>query len=140
MEKPAKWFVVVGVIALLWNLAGLAAVLADVSLSPADIAALPEAQQALYAARPAWSVWASVIAVVGGSLGCVGLLMRRRWSIAMLAVSLAAVVAQDISLFLIAGKAIPIGTTPVVLQGLVFLIAVGLVLLARKANTLRWLQ
>jgi len=80
MKKTPLWFYVVVVIALLWNMAGLLAVLADLRLSPSDIASLPPKQQAMYAARPIWSVVASVVAVVGGTLGCMGLLMRRKWS------------------------------------------------------------
>jgi hypothetical protein len=63
MNKTPIWFTVVAIVALLWNLAGLFAVVADLRLSPAEIAALPQQQQALYAARPVWSIVASVVAV-----------------------------------------------------------------------------
>jgi len=56
MNKPPIWFYIVAVLALLWNVAGLLAVVADLQLSAADIAALPPEQQAVYAARPLWSV------------------------------------------------------------------------------------
>ena len=73
MSSSPKWFRPVAVIALLWNLAGCAAYLADVSLSPAQISAMSPAQQALYAERPAWSVAATAIAVWVGAAGCLGL-------------------------------------------------------------------
>ncbi len=139
MNRPPRWFTVLAVLALLWNLAGLFAVVADLRLSAADIAALPLDQQALYRARPGWSVVASVVAVVGGTLGCVGLLLRRRWAVPALAASLVGVVVQDIGIFVVAGAASVAGPVPVVLQSVVFAIAVGLLMLARRAGARSWL-
>jgi len=139
MNKPPIWFTVLAVVALLWNLAGLFAVVADMRLSPADIAALPQQQQALYAARPFWSIVASVVAVVGGTLGCVGLVLRKQWALWALYASLIGLVLQDIGLFLIAGAASAQGTVPVVLQSAVFVIAVALVVIARRAAARAWL-
>lgn len=140
MNKPPPWFAVLAVLALLWNLAGLFAVVADLKLSAAEIAALPLDQQALYRARPGWSVVASVVAVVGGTLGCIGLLLRRRWAVPALAASLVGVVVQDIGIFVVAGAASVAGPVPMVLQSVVFAIAVGLLLLARRAVARSWLQ
>jgi hypothetical protein len=128
------WFTVLAAVALLWNLAGLFAVVADLRLSAADIAALPAEQQALYAARPFWSVVASVVAVGGGTLGCLGLLLRRRWSLLLLYASLTGIVIQDVWIFLIAGAAKSGGPVPFVLQGVVLLVAIGLIALARRAG------
>lgn len=139
MNRPPRWFTVLAVLALLWNLAGLFAVVADLRLSAADIAALPLDQQALYRARPGWSVVASVVAVVGGTLGCVGLLLRRRWAVPALAASLVGVVVQDIGIFVVAGAASVAGPVPVALQSVVFAIAVGLLMLARRAGARSWL-
>ncbi len=139
MNKPPLWFTVLAVLALLWNLAGLFAVVADLRLSAPDIAALPLDQQALYSARPGWSVVASVVAVVGGTLGCIGLLLRRRWALPALAASLVGVVVQDIGIFVVAGAASVAGVVPVVLQAVVFAIAVGLLLMARRAVARSWL-
>lgn len=139
MNRPPIWFFVVVVVALLWNAAGLMAVVADLRLSAADIAALPADQQALYAARPGWSVVGSVVAVVAGTLGCVLLLIRRRLAIAIFALSLAGLLVQDVGIFGVAGAAQGGQTAPLVLQGLVLVIAVGLLLLARHARSRSWL-
>lgn len=139
MTAAPKWYLPVAVAALLWNLAGCAAYLSDVMLTPADIAKLTVAQQALYAARPAWSVAGTALAVWGGAAGSVGLLLRKRWSVPLFLVSLAGVIVQDVSLFGLSGAASQAGTTVFVLQGLVMLIAVGLVLLGRHAERQRWL-
>jgi hypothetical protein len=139
MNKPPIWFTVVAVVALLWNLIGLFAVVADMRLSASDIAALPQQQQAMYAARPGWSVVGSVIAVVGGTLGCLGLLVHKRWALWALYASLVGIVIQDIGIFLVAGAASGPSIVPLVLQGIVFLIAAALLVLARKAIASAWL-
>ena len=109
-------------------------------MSAADVAQMTAAQQALHAARPAWSVGATAIAVWAGALGCVGLIMRKRWAVLLLAASLAGVVVQDISLFTMSGAAAETPSAAMVLQGLVLLIAIGLVLLARKASAQGWIR
>lgn len=136
MEQPPKWYMPTAIAALLWNLLGCGAYLRDVMLGPDDIARMTAAQQALYAARPAWSVAATAIAVWGGAAGCLGLIVHKTWALPLLVASLVAVIVQDASLFLLSGAAaIPFA---LVLQGLVLLVAVGLVLLARKAQLRGW--
>lgn len=139
MNKPPLWFTLVAAAALLWNVAGLFAILADLSQSTADIAALPKEQQAMYAARPAWSVMGSVVAVGAGTLGCIGLLVRRRWALWLFYGSLIGIVLQDIGLLVAAGSVQSLGTVPLVLQSIVLAIGIGLLVLTRKAIARSWL-
>src|SRR5215831_18013792 len=92
LSTSPRWFRPVAIIALLWNLLGGAAYLADVTLKPEDVAKMTQARQALYAARPPWSVGATAVAVWFGAAGCVGLLLRKRWATWLLVASLAGVV------------------------------------------------
>jgi len=139
MNALPAWFKVVAVVALLWNLLGCVAFLSDLRLSPGDLAKLPEAQQALHAARPAWAVAATAVAVFGGVIGCVGLLMRRKWAFGMLLLSLAGILAQDFGMFVLADGASLAGPAAVVMQAIVLVIGIGLVLLARKGIARAWL-
>ena len=139
MNKAPKWYMPVAIVALLWNLIGCAAYLADVTLTPEDVAKMSAAQQALYNSRPAWAVAATAIAVWGGAAGCVGLILRRRWATPLLIASLAGLIVQDIGLFGMTDVVAQEGPKVLVLQGLVLLIAIGLVLLARKAAARGWL-
>lgn len=139
MNAVPGWFKVVAVLALLWNVLGCVAFFADLKLSPADVAQLPEAQQVLYAARPAWSVAATGLAVFGGVLGCLGLLLRRKWAVAVLALSLLGIVMQDIALFLLVDGARLAGPVAVVMQTVVLVVGLALLLLARKASARGWL-
>jgi len=133
-----KWFKPVVVVALLWNLMGCLAYLADVMVSPEAIAKMSAAEQALRAARPAWSVGATAIGVWFGAAGCVALLLRKSATM-LLVVSLLGVIVQDISLAMIASQLAALGTAPLILQGLVLLVCVGLVQLARTAETQGWI-
>jgi hypothetical protein len=130
MTRP-KWYMPVAIIALLWNLIGCAAYLMDVTLTPEAVAAMSPDQQALYAARPAWAVAAYAIAVWGGALGCVGLIMNTRWAKSALLASLLGLIAQDVALFGLSPVAIE--TSVYALQGMVLVIAVLLLLLANRA-------
>jgi hypothetical protein len=139
MNTAPKWFLPVAGVALLWNLVGCAAYLSDVMLTPDDMAKMDAAQQALYASRPAWAVAATAIAVWGGAAGCVGLLLRRRWALPLLLASLAGVIVQNLGLFVLSDAASLMPAVAYMLQGLVLLIAIGLVLLARRAIARGWI-
>lgn len=138
MNTPT-WFKVVAVVALLWNLLGCLAFFADLQLSAEDIAQLPDAQQALYAARPGWAVVATGIAVIGGVLGSIGLLMRRKWAFPVFVLSLLGILVQDFGLFVLVDGASLAGPVAVVMQGVVLAVGIGLVLLSRKAVARGWL-
>lgn len=139
MEQPPRWFTPVVVVAFLWNLLGFAAFLSDVMLTPEALAQMSPAQQALYASRPAWSVAATAVAVGFGAAGCLGLILRKRGAEALLIISLGGVIVQDLSLFVLSDAAAQAGAAAYAIQGFVLLVAVGLVLLARKAATRGWL-
>lgn len=138
MNARPKWYLPVSILALLWNLMGCAAYLSDVMLTAEDIAAMDATQQALYNSRPAWAVAATAVAVWGGAAGCLGLILRKRWSAVLLELSLVGVIVQDIGLFILSG--VNPGTFVMVMQGLVLLIAIGLVVLSRKAIANHWLS
>ena len=140
MNRPPIWFIVVIAAALLWNVLGLLAVVADLRLSAADISSLPARQQALYKARPLWSVGASIVAVVGGTLGCLALLFRKRFSLVLLYASLVGVALQDVGIFIVAGAARVANPVPFILQGIVLVVSIALVFLARQAASRAWLS
>lgn len=136
MNARPKWYLPVSLLALLWNLMGCAAYLSDVMLTAEDIAAMDATQQALYNSRPSWAVAATAVAVWGGAAGCVGLILRKRWSAVLLELSLAGVIVQDIGLFILSG--VNPGSFVLAMQGLVLLIAIGLVVLSRRAISRGW--
>lgn len=92
-RPPALYYWISGA-ALLWNLSGIAAYVGQVSMSPETLAAMPEAQRALYENIPMWATSAYAIAVNAGALGCLLLLLRKSLAIPVLVLSLAGVLVQ----------------------------------------------
>lgn len=139
MNKPPTWFKVTAIVALLWNLLGCFAIAADLMLSPADVAKLSAAEQQLYAARAGWAVAASVTAVLGGALGCIGMLLRKKWAFPVFILSLIGILVQDYGLFVVVDGATLAGSAAVVMQAIVLAVGIGLVLLSSKGMARGWL-
>lgn len=139
-STPPKWFTPVAVVALLWNALGASAFVMDVTMSPEAVAALEPAQRALYATRPAWFVAAYGAAVGFGCLGSLGLLLKKRWAGVVLGGSLLGLIVQDLAL-LTKHEFRAVATGAVVgLQTTVLVVAVLLLLLARKGTAAGWLR
>lgn len=139
MNNAPKWLSPVAVVALLWNLLGCYAWVTDMRATPEQIAAMGQDMVRLHAALPPWLPTATGVAVLGGAVGCLGLLLRKRWATKLLWLSLAGVVGQDAGLFVIAGGASLAGMAATVLQAVVLAVAIVLVLLARRAERAGWL-
>jgi len=140
MAAAPRWFRPVAVLALVWNLLGCAAYLADVTVTPDDVARMTPAQQELYRTRPRWAVAATATAVWGGAAGCLGLALRKRWSLPLLVASLAGVIVQDAALFGLTRVASTGSPVVIPLQALVLGVSIGLVVLARTASRRGWLS
>jgi hypothetical protein len=138
LVQPPGWFTPVAIVALLWNLLGCAAYLSDVMTSPEALTQMTSTP-AMYAARPAWAVAATAVAVWFGAAGCLGLILRKRWAVAVLAASLAGVIVQDLAIFVLSKAGAEASAAAYAAQGLVLIVAIGLVLLARRAKTRGWL-
>lgn len=134
------WFTIIAGMALAWNLLGLAAVLMDFMMSAESISSLPMEQQEMYAARPAWATFASLLAVVAGSLGCAGLMMKRAWAKVILLLSLLGLIVQNTAFFIILDTNSTYGGQTLFMQSIVFVIAVGLLGFAHWAIKKRWIS
>lgn len=140
MSEAPKWYTPLAVVALLWNLLGCLAFLADLMTSPEDVAALTEAQQTLYASRTTWMVAASGLAVWGGATGSLALLLKQKWAVSMLVASLLGLLAQDYGMFVVVDGLSLAGPVAVALQSVVLVVAIALVVLARHAVSSGWMD
>lgn len=135
-----KWFTVVAVLALLWNLMGLGSFFMHVFISEEALAALPEAERNLYGQYPLWTEIVFAIAVLGGTLGSIGLLMRKAWAKPLFWVSLVAIVIQmSHNLFLTDAMDV-YGTMAALMPTLVVAIGIFMVWLSNKGVNLGWLR
>jgi hypothetical protein len=87
-------FWVIGAVALIWNAAGVINFFAQ--MNPDVVAAYRESERAIVEGRPAWATGAFAIAVFGGALGCLLLLLRKSAAFYMFIVSLLGVIATMI--------------------------------------------
>ena len=132
VAAPA-WVRIVAALALLWNLVGIYEYLKTVGV-------VSGADAAMAAAMPAWVVGAFAIAVFGGALGCLGLLMLKRWSKLLLLISLLAVLAMDVWSFLLTGNGRTMAGAEMGVTVAVVAIALLTVWVAYSADRKGWLS
>lgn len=135
-----KWFFIVAVIAALWNVMGIFAYIATVTISAEDILKMPQAQQDIHNATPAWANGAFAIAVFGGFIGCLLLLVKKSLAIPVLIVSLIAVLTQMYNAFFIMNSFAVFGLGGIIMPIVVIIIAVLLIWLARTAKSNTWIN
>jgi hypothetical protein len=91
VQRPA-WFWIVAMLALLWNLFGVAMFYMQYSMTPEQLAQMPEAQRTVQQALPGWLYAVNGVAVALGTVGSLLLLLGKRLALPMLWLSLIAVV------------------------------------------------
>lgn len=130
---PTPWhFWLIGVVALLWNAMGVFDYIMTQTRNEAYLSSFTAEQLSYYFSFPSWVVAAWAIAVWGGLLGTLLLLMRRRQAVWVFLVSLIAMVTTTFHNYILSdgmefmGDAFSLGFTAVI-----FLIALALFLYAR---------
>jgi uncharacterized membrane protein len=68
-------FWTIGAVTLIWNVVGVMNYFMQMNADA--LAAFPESHRAIIASRPAWATGGFAIAVFGGALGCLLLLLRK---------------------------------------------------------------
>ena len=94
--KIPKWFWVLAVIFLLWNIMGVLSFFGHTFIAEEALAKLPEKERALYAEYPLWTTIVFAIATFGGLIASIGLVMKRKWAKTFLIISFLAIVPQMI--------------------------------------------
>lgn len=93
MNMP-RYFIVIAIVLLLWNLMGLAAFAMQYTADLTELAKSDPVTAQAFAAMPAWVWIAYAIAVGAGTLGAVLLLMKKAAAASLFLLSLIAVVVQ----------------------------------------------
>jgi len=133
-------FRMVAVLAMLWNLFGLFSFHYHLTATSEAVAGWPEAQQRIFEAMPRWIFVPFAIATIGGMLGSLGLLLRKRWAVPVLLLSLLGIVVQSAAEYAITPAWALTGARGALLP--LAIVAVGLFLwwYARKAVGRGWLR
>ena len=138
--KVPTSFWVISSLAFVWNLMGVMAYIMQAYMSPESLAAMPEAEQALYINMPAWATGAFAIAVFGGALGSLLLLFRKRLAISILILSLLGVLVQMAHNFFLSKSFEVYGPGGMIMPVMVIVAAFALVWYARMASAKSWLS
>jgi hypothetical protein len=119
---------------------------AEINLEPVrvyqylTVGVVAGADAAAVAAMPPWVTGAFAVAVFGGALGCVGLVMLKSWSKLLLLVSLLGVLAMDVWMFVLSGLGGTMRNAEMAVTACVVVIAVLLVWLSYSADRKGWLS
>jgi hypothetical protein len=137
-RKAPTWFTIVSAVLLVWNLLGVMAYIAQVTMTPEALAALPDGQRELYENVPSWATAAFAVAVNGGALGCLLLLLKKNLAGLFLQLSLLGVMVQMYHSFFMTESFEVFGPGGMVMPVMVIVIAIYLVMFAAKAKAQKW--
>ncbi len=137
--KVAGWFKAIAILAIIWNIMGVFAYLAQAFMTPEMISTLPEEQQAMYQNIPAWATAAFALAVWGGLLGSILLFMRKPLARIVLLVSLIGIIVNDIYMFALGNVIEASGNTAIFMQAFVLIVAIYLLVVFNKAKAKGWI-
>jgi hypothetical protein len=119
---------------------GVIAYIGQMTMSPEALDALPEKEKMLYQSTPAWATGAFAIAVWGGALGCLLLLLRRKLATTVLIVSFIGIIVQMYHAFFVSNSIEVYGPGGMVMPVMVIVTAVFLIWFSRKATANGWLR
>lgn len=85
---------IVGVLGILWNLAGIANFVFQVFFTDSMVELMSAEQKELILSTPSWLNIVFGVATILGLVGSIGLLLRKKWAVPALLGSLVAVVIQ----------------------------------------------
>ncbi len=138
-SRPTSYWIV-AVLALLWNLLGVAMFCMQAMLTPEQVAAMPPEQRQILQATPGWLQTAYAVAVFGGVLGAIGLLLKKRWATTFFLLSLVGLVVQCLGTFLVTPAWSVLGPTGLAMPILLLVIALFLLSYSRRAAARGWLS
>lgn len=140
ITSPPVWFWVIASIALLWFLMDMSAFFMRVLMTDDVINAMPENQQHLYRNMPLWVNIVFAGEVFGGALGCLGLLLRKKWALPLFVVSILGVLSQTFHIYFLSDAISAMGAPAVVMPLVAILISIGMIVLANSAISKGWLR
>ncbi len=130
--KAPRTFYIVGVLALLWNLVGAFDYVMTETKNPAYMGQFSPEQLEYFYGFPAWFIAFWALAVWGGVLAAVLLLMRRKLAVHVFLISFLCMVVTSIYSYGVVGAGEIMGPTGMFFSLVIFVVALGLFLYARK--------
>ncbi len=137
---PKAGYWIIAVIAFIWNTVGVWAYLVQAYMTDEAKQLIPEAERALYENIPAWVTAAFAVAVFGGLLGSLALLIKRKAARMLFLISLVGILLQmSYTLFMSNVMAVK-GASGMIMPIMVIIIGIFLLNFSKKAITNGWLK
>jgi len=138
--KRSTGYWIIAVFALVWNLIGVAFWYLQVTMSAEQLALMTAPQRQVYEGTPGWINIAFAVAVFGGVLGALGLLMKKRWASTMFLLSLVALMVQIIGAYVVTPAWVAYGAAGLAMPVVLVVIALFLWWYSGKAKGRGWLS
>jgi hypothetical protein len=123
----------IGVLALIWNGIGAFDYLMTETHNASYMGSFTPEQLAYFYGLPKWVVSSWALSVWGGVLGSILLLLRKRWAVAIFALSLITMLLTSFHNFVLSnGLAVMGGAGALTFAGIIFVIAVALLIYAQR--------
>ncbi|WP_439151278.1 hypothetical protein [Winogradskyella sp.] len=140
MNKPPIWFWIVSVIALVWNGLGVHGYLSQAYETAAYTDAYTADQLEVMNDLPAWYTALFAIAVFSGAIGCILLLMRKKFAKSLLILSFIAATIQMVYFLFIADLNGVDFSANTIMAYIIIVFAAFLAWFASKSNSKGWIH
>jgi hypothetical protein len=139
ISNGVHWsFWLIGVVMLIWNVMGI--INFFVQMNADALASFPESHRAIVEGRPAWATGGFALAVFGGTLGCLLLLIRKSAAYYLFIASLLGVIVTMIHTIGIAGSIIDLTPFEILLMILMpVIVAAFLIWYSKWAGSKGWI-
>ena len=138
--KPKAAYWIIAIIAFIWNVMGVMAYLAQAYMTDEAKQLLPEAERTLYDNVPAWATAAFALAVFGGLLGSLSLLLRKKIANLLFTVSLVGIIVQMSYNFFISNSIEVYGPGGMIMPIMILVLGIFLFMYSKNATTKGWLN
>ena len=131
-------FWAIGAVALIWN--GMGVMNFFMQMNADTLASFPESQRAIIEGRPTWATAGFAIAVFGGALGCVLLLLRKSAAFYLFVASLLGVIVTSAHTLGMAGSTPDFSPVEIVMMILMpLVVAAFLIWYSKQAGNKGWI-
>lgn len=138
--SPPIIFWVISIIALLWFLMDVSAFFMRVFMTEGTLMAMPEDQRQHFQNTPLWVNVVFAFEAFGGTLGCIGLLLRKKWALPLFIISLVGVVSQTAYIYFFSDAISIMGMFAIVMPLVAIGIGIGLTIFSSVAISKNWLH
>ena len=135
-----KWFWVITILATLWYLLDMSSFIMRVFMLDDMLSSMSENQQQLYQGMPSWVHAVFALEVFGGTLGCLGLWIKKKWALLLFAISLLGVIGQTAYIWLGSVAINMMGSAAIIMPMIAILISIIMIAFAKMGITRAWLR